>query len=131
MTLPPNLPEDLRAFLECTGDAATIANGPVDLGRDPAGARGLLGGAAHPELQVTPGSSPGPRPARQGRLGRRRRSRRRSSTGGSSIDTLEAADAGPGIGQGTEIQRFVETLNGSARRERQGPRRADVRRRRA
>ena len=27
--LPPNLPEDLRAFLECTGDVATIANGPV------------------------------------------------------------------------------------------------------
>jgi hypothetical protein len=53
--LPPNLPEDLRAFLECTADRATIANGPVTWVEIPASARGMLGGAAHPELTVSPG----------------------------------------------------------------------------
>lgn len=53
--LPPSLPEDLRAFLECRADRATIRNGPVTWVEIPAGARGMLGGAAHPELTVTPG----------------------------------------------------------------------------
>jgi len=56
--LPPNLPADLRAFLECTGDVATIANGPIEWVEIPANVRGLLGGAARPELQITPGTGP-------------------------------------------------------------------------
>jgi hypothetical protein len=56
--LPPTLPADLRAFLECTRDVATIANGPIDWVEIPANVRGLLGGAARPELQVTPGAAP-------------------------------------------------------------------------
>ena len=56
--LPPNLPVDLRAFLDCTGAVATIANGPVEWVEIPPNARGLLGGARHPELQVTPGPGP-------------------------------------------------------------------------
>ena len=56
--LPPNLPADLRAFLDCTGDVATIANGPIEWVEIPANVRGLLGGAARPELQVSPGPTP-------------------------------------------------------------------------
>src|ERR1044071_4975645 len=57
-TLPPSLPEDLRAFLECRGDRATIANGPVEWVEIPPNVRGMLGGATRPELTVAPGSSP-------------------------------------------------------------------------
>lgn len=56
--LPPNLPDDLRAFLQCTGEEATIANGPVAWVEIPPNVRGLLGGAAHPVLDVLPGSTP-------------------------------------------------------------------------
>lgn len=56
--LPANLPADLRAFIECTGDVATIANGPIEWVEIPANVRGLLGGAARPELQVGPGPTP-------------------------------------------------------------------------
>jgi hypothetical protein len=57
--LPPNLPEDLRAFLECTGDRATIANGPVEWVDIPPNVRGMLGGAARPDLTVAQGQKPG------------------------------------------------------------------------
>jgi hypothetical protein len=57
--LPSNLPEDLRAFLECTADTATIRNGPVTWVEIPPSARGMLGGATHPELVITPGAGPG------------------------------------------------------------------------
>ena len=57
--LPDNLPEDLRAFLECRANEATIRNGPVTWVEIPASARGMLGGAAHPDLTVTPGTIPG------------------------------------------------------------------------
>lgn len=56
--LPPNLPPDLRAFLECTGDVATLANGPVTWVEIPPNVRGMLGGATHPELTVSPGAKP-------------------------------------------------------------------------
>jgi len=56
--LPPNLPADLRAFLECTSDVATIANGPIEWVEIPANVRGLLGGASQPELEITPGAGP-------------------------------------------------------------------------
>jgi hypothetical protein len=57
--LPPNLPADLRAFVECTGDRASIANGPLDWAEIPANLRGMLGGAARPVLTVVPGKTPG------------------------------------------------------------------------
>jgi hypothetical protein len=57
--LPSSLPEDLRAFLECTGDRATIRNGPVTWVEIPASARGMLGGVAHPDLTITPGPEAG------------------------------------------------------------------------
>ena len=57
--LPPNLPEDLRAFIECTGDRATIANGPVEWVEIPPNVRGMLGGATRPELSVVAGQAPG------------------------------------------------------------------------
>lgn len=53
--LPPNVPDDLRAFLECRADRATIANGPVTWVEIPPQARGFIGGATHPELDVQPG----------------------------------------------------------------------------
>jgi hypothetical protein len=53
--LPSNLPDDLRAFLDCTVDRATIRNGPVTWVEIPSGARGMLGGAVHPELTIAPG----------------------------------------------------------------------------
>ena len=56
--LPPNLPEDLRAFIECTGDRATIANGPVAWVEIPPNVRGMLGGAARPELTIVAGKAP-------------------------------------------------------------------------
>jgi hypothetical protein len=57
--LPPNLPADLRGFLECTGDRAVIANGPVTWVEIPPNVRGMLGGAAQPQLNVVAGRAPG------------------------------------------------------------------------
>lgn len=109
--LPPNLPEDLRAFLACTGEVATIANGPVAWVEIPPNVRGLLGGAAHPELTVTPGSAPHaailrvtagwmaatlPAAIVDGRL---------------SIDTSKLPMLAP-RSIAADIQRFVEGLNG-------------------
>ena len=56
--LPASVPADLRAFVECTGDEATIANGPVTWVEIPPNVRGMLGGATHPDLQVSPGAAP-------------------------------------------------------------------------
>jgi hypothetical protein len=56
--LPPELPADLRAFLECTGDATTIANGPIQWLEIPANVRGLLGGASQAALEMQPGPAP-------------------------------------------------------------------------
>ena len=57
--LPASVPDDLRAFLECRADRATIRNGPVTWVEIPPSARGMLGGVAHPDLTITPGQSPG------------------------------------------------------------------------
>ena len=109
--LPPNLPEDLGAFLACTGDVALIANGPVAWVEIPPNHRGLLGGAAHPELHVTPGSAPStavlrvtagwvaatlPAAVVDGRL---------------AIDTSKLPMLAP-RSIATDIQRFVDELNG-------------------
>jgi hypothetical protein len=57
-TVAPELPDDLRAFVECRAEKASIANGPVTWVEIPQNARGLLGGASQPELTVTPGPKP-------------------------------------------------------------------------
>lgn len=54
----PSLPEDLRAFLECRADSATIRNGPVEWLEIPSNVRAMLGGKS-PELKITAGPAPG------------------------------------------------------------------------
>jgi hypothetical protein len=109
--LPPNLPEDLRAFLDCHADRATIPNGPVEWVEIPPNVRGMLGGAARPELTITPGPAPAtaylkvkagwvsatlPAMVRDGRL---------------AVDTSKLPFlAPPSIA--TDIKRFVDELNG-------------------
>ncbi len=56
--LPDTLPQDLRDFIECRADSATIANGPVAWVQLPDAASGILGKAA-PELTITPGEPAG------------------------------------------------------------------------
>ena len=51
----PALPEDLRAFLECTADTATIRNGPVTWVEIPAERPGACSAARAPSCTVTPG----------------------------------------------------------------------------
>ena len=109
--LPPNLPADLRAFLDCTGDVATIANGPIEWVEIPVNVRGLLGGASRPELQVSPGPAPSsallrvqagwvsatlPASVVDGRL---------------AIDTSKLPMLAP-ASIAIEIRRFVDALNG-------------------
>ena len=108
--LPPNLPEDLRAFLDCRADRATIANGPVAWIEIPANVRGMLGGATRPELTITPGPAPAtaflnvkagwvsatlPAMVRRGKL---------------AIDTSKLPFLAPASIK-REIQRFVDELN--------------------
>lgn len=107
----PELPEDLRAFVECQADVASIANGPVAWVEIPANMRGMVGGAVHPELKVTPGSGPAtavlvvkagwisatlPAAVVAGKL---------------SVDTSRLPFLAPGSIK-RDIQRFVEELNG-------------------
>ena len=109
--LPPNLPEDLRAFLDCRSDSATIANGPVDWVEIPPNIRGMLGGATRPELTVTPGPAPAtaflkvkagwvsatlPAMVRGGKL---------------AVDTSKLPFLAP-RSIASDIQRFVDELNG-------------------
>jgi hypothetical protein len=109
--LPPNLPTDLRAFLECTSDVATIANGPIQWVEIPPNVRGLLGGATQPELQIGPGPTPSsallrvragwvtatlPAAVVDGRL---------------SIDTSKLPMLAP-ASIAADIRRFVDALNG-------------------
>lgn len=59
LQLPDGLPDDLRAFIECRADAATITNGPLDWVRIPDGAAGFLGGDGKPELSIKPAEPAG------------------------------------------------------------------------
>ena len=108
--LPPELPDDLRAFLECTADRATLANGPVTWVAIPPGARGLVG-EGPPVLEIQPGSTSAsatlrlslgwlkvtlPAAVNEGRL---------------VIDTRKLPFLTPGSVK-QEIQRFVDDLNG-------------------
>jgi len=109
--LPPNLPADLRAFLECTGDVATIANGPIEWVEIPANVRGLLGGAARPELQITPGSGPSSA-LLQVRAGWVSATLPASVVDGRlRIDTSKLPMLAPSS-IAADIERFVEALNG-------------------
>jgi hypothetical protein len=109
--LPPNLPADLRAFLDCTGDVATIANGPITWVEIPANVRGLLGGAAQPELQITPGPAPGSALLRV-RAGWVSATLPAAVVDGSlTIDTSKLPMLAP-RSIGADIRRFVEALNG-------------------
>ncbi|HET9852354.1 MAG TPA: hypothetical protein VFP56_07595 [Candidatus Limnocylindrales bacterium] len=108
--LPASLPEDLRAFLDCRADRATIANGPVEWIEIPPNVRGMLGGASRPELTITPGPAPAtafltvkagwvsaklPAMVRGGKL---------------AIDTSKLPFLAPASIK-HEIQRFVDELN--------------------
>jgi hypothetical protein len=109
--LPPTLPADLRAFLDCTRDTATIANGPIDWVEIPANVRGLLGGASRPELQVTPGASPGSA-LLQVRAGWVSATLPASVVDGRlRIDTSKLPMLAP-RSIANDIERFVEALNG-------------------
>ena len=109
--LPPNLPADLRAFVDCTGDVATIANGPIAWVEIPPNVRGMLGGAAQPELDVSPGPEPGSA-LLQIRAGWVSATLLASVVEGRlTIDTSKLPLLAPGS-LGTEIGRFVEALNG-------------------
>jgi hypothetical protein len=108
--LPSNLPEDLRAFLECTADRATIRNGPVTWVEIPASARGMLGGAAHPELTVTPGPAAGTAylQVKAGWVSARLPAM--VAGGRLKIDTSKLPMLTPGSVK-ADIQRFVDELN--------------------
>ena len=110
--LPDGLPEDLRAFIECRADTATITNGPLDWVRIPEGAAGFLGGDGKPELAIRPGEPPGsaildirlgwlavslPARVEDGRL---------------EIDTSKLPFWAPKA-VGADVRRFVDSLNGT------------------
>ena len=108
--LPANLPEDLRAFLECTGDRATIRNGPVTWVEIPPGARGMLGGAANPDLTITPGPAPGTAylQVKAGWVSARLPAM--VSSGRLKVDTSKLPLLTPGSVK-SDIERFVGELN--------------------
>ena len=108
--LPASLPEDLRAFLECTGEVAMIANGPVTWVEIPASARGMLGGAAHPELTITAGPVAGTAylQVRAGWVSARLPAM--VSGGRLKIDTSKLPFLAP-KSVASDIERFVDELN--------------------
>jgi hypothetical protein len=109
--LPPGLPADLRDFIECRTETATIANGPMTWVQLPDAASGFLGKGSAPVLTVKAGSVPGtaelsvkvgflsatlPAAVREGRL---------------QIETSKLPFWAPGsVAQ--EITGFVASLNG-------------------
>jgi hypothetical protein len=108
--LPSNLPEDLRAFLECRSDQATIANGPVTWVEIPPGARGMLGGAVHPDLTVTPGPVPGTAYLRIKAGWVTAQLPAMVSSGRLKVDTSKLPFLAPASVK-SDIQRFVEEVN--------------------
>jgi hypothetical protein len=57
--LPPELPADLRDFIECRSETVTIANGPMTWVRLPEAASGFMGRDSGPVLTIRPGGTPG------------------------------------------------------------------------
>jgi hypothetical protein len=109
--LPPNLPEDLRAFLDCRADRATIANGPVEWVEIPQNVRGMLGGASRPEVAVTKGTAPSSAvlKVKVGWVSATLTAQVRD--GKLAIDTSKLPFLAP-RSIATDIQRFVDELNG-------------------
>ena len=107
--LPPELPEDLRAFLECRAEQATLTNGPVTWVRIPTGARGLVG-EGPPVLEVVPGSTPTSATLRLSLGWLKVALPAAVSDGRLVIDTGKLPFLTPG-GVKQEIQRFVDDLN--------------------
>ena len=107
--LPPELPDDLRAFLECRADRASLANGPVMWIRIPPGARGLVGGGP-PVLEVVPGPTPTSATLRLSIGWLKVALPAAVSEGRLVIDTSKLPMLTPGS-VAMEIQRFVDDLN--------------------
>ena len=107
--LPPELPDDLRAFLECRADRATLANGPVTWVAIPPGARGLVGDGP-PVLEILKGSTPTSATLRLS-LGWLKAALPAAVIDGRLvIDTRKLPFLTPGSVK-REIQRFVDDLN--------------------
>jgi hypothetical protein len=62
--LPPEVPDDLRRFVECTADSVTIADGPLTWVSLPAEATLFLSRDTKPELRISPGPAPSSATAR-------------------------------------------------------------------
>ncbi|HXG26709.1 MAG TPA: hypothetical protein VNL94_07660 [Candidatus Binatia bacterium] len=108
--LASTVPADLRAFLDCTSDTAVIANGPVTWVEIPPNVRGMLGGASHPTLQVSPGSAPGTAILRVGAGWVSATFPAAVVDGRLSIDTSRLPFLAP-KSIATDIQRFVDAIN--------------------
>ena len=105
-----SLPEDLRAFLDCTADTATIRNGPIEWLEIPSNVRAMLGGKS-PELKIAAGSGPGTAilTIRAGWIGATLPA---AVVGGKlSINTSKLPFLAP-ASIGRDIKRFVDELNG-------------------
>ena len=108
--LPPELPDDLRAFLECRADRATLSNGPVTWVAIPPGARGLVGHGP-PVLEILPGSTSTSATLRLSLGWLKVALPAAVSDGRLVIDTRKLPLLTPGSVK-QEIQRFVDDLNG-------------------
>lgn len=108
-SLPPELPDDLRAFLECRAERATLTSGPVTWVRIPVGARGLVG-EGPPVLEVVPGSTPTSATLRLSLGWLKVALPAAVSEGRLVIDTGKLPMLTPGNVK-REIQRFVDDLN--------------------
>jgi len=108
--LPPNLPRDLRDFVECRSTSVTIRDGPQAWVQLPNEVKGYLPADAAPDLAIESGPTPGtmtikvqlgffsvslPATIDAGRL---------------SIDTSKLPWLAP-ASIGTSITRYVDTLN--------------------
>lgn len=105
-----SLPEDLRAFLDCTVDTATIRNGPIEWLEIPSNVRAMLGGKS-PELTIVQGGTPGSAvlTIRAGWIGATLPA---AVVGGKlSIDTSKLPFLAPASIK-RDILRFVDELNG-------------------
>ncbi len=105
-----SLPEDLRAFLDCTVDTATIRNGPIEWLEIPSNVRAMLGGKS-PELKIAAGAAPGSAvlTIRAGWIGATLPAA--VVDGKLSIDTSKLPFLAP-ASIGRDIKRFVDELNG-------------------
>ena len=57
--LPPNVPKELRDFVECTSNSVTITDGAQAWVTLPEGLQKIVGKNAKPTLSIKPGNAPG------------------------------------------------------------------------